>query len=301
MLHTSNQALLGVLLVIENPVCNCNGHNAVIGICHAPILDFYVGRFMWIELIDTTNDVTNDSTHQQRIVFRFWLSLGSPVFSLNIGIVNTAIPSTEGVWSLSPSPMTKTVIENCLHGNWHSIVSIEVTKSFTDIGKSFIQKIIRLIKVESYPALFVHMSNMCATVIRHILPIVEAMSQVRCYDDVVKLLREEYVIDRHRLCKQRCDFLVLKTCNAAAYSGYKEFQACVGFCKLNELIHVWLDGLDTSLHSRYGIRLARQSNANAPFRAKLLVCCSRCTAYMLASKIASKDEYLIFFKYINSV
>ena len=177
-----------MLLIVQDPVCHRNGHDGIIRIFHRIILKVYILGFVRIELIDATYNVTNNSPYQQGIILDFGLPVIVPFSCLYISVINTLIPSSECVRCLSPPPMTKAVIKKCFHGNWNAIVCTEITKPFSNIVKSFIQKIVVFVEVESDPTFLIHMSDMCAAILWYILSIIEAMCHVWCYNDVIELL-----------------------------------------------------------------------------------------------------------------
>ena len=138
-LHTSNKSLLGMQLVVQNPVCHSNGHDGIVSIVHPFIFKVYLGWFVRIKLIDASCNVTQHSPHEHRTIQIAWLFLSRIVFSCHIGIVDSFVPTAKRVRSLAPSPMTETVVKKSLHWDWHSIISAEVAKSFSYVTQSFIQ------------------------------------------------------------------------------------------------------------------------------------------------------------------
>jgi hypothetical protein len=72
------------------------------------------------------------------------------------------------------------------------------------------------------------------------------------------------VLNLHRFRKQRCNLPVLESGDAAADAGDIEEQFGMLTGEYDEIIHVRLDGIHTSLHRGNAIALSLQTNALSP-------------------------------------
>ena len=108
-----------------------------------------------------------------------------------------------------------------------------------------------------------------------------------------KFLRQDNVFHIKCMVKKWCYLLVLESCYTAANTGHKELVFSMLFGKLNEIIHVWLDGFHPTLHGGYAITLTLQSHALAPYRAKAIVGQPCCATAMCTSKVTAEHKYLI--------
>lgn len=73
------------------------------------------------------------------------------------------------------------------------------------------------------------------------------------------------------------------------------------FGKFNEIINIRLDGFNTSLHGRNGIRLSKQSYALTSFSTKFPIGKSGGTAAMHTLQIATEDKNFIGRKLRNVI
>lgn len=89
--------------------------------------------------------------------------------------------------------------------------------------------------------------------------------------------------------------------NATTNLCHIEFEVRKSLCKADELIHIWLNGLDTSLHRGNSITLSLQTNALTPYCTKSFVCQPCRTTAMSSSKVTAKHEYLIRFQFRYSL
>ena len=80
-------------------------------------------------------------------------------------------------------------------------------------------------------------------------------SPISLEENVVELLRQVYIAYGNCLSEKRGNLLILETCDTASDTGNQELHILMLICKLNELVNVWSDGFNTSLHGRYGIGL----------------------------------------------
>ena len=88
---------------------------------------------------------------------------------------------------------------------------------------------------------------------------------------VDKILWQDDVLYIYSRLEQWCYLLNLESCNATTNLSHIEFEVWPCLCKADELIHVWLDSLNTTLHSWDGITLTLKPNALAPYRSKAMI------------------------------
>ena len=93
--------------------------------------------------------------------------------------------------------------------------------------------------------------------------------------------------------EQGRDFAVLEAGDAAADSGYVEYEFGVLFGKFDELIYVWTYGFDAALHCRYGVTLSLKPDALSEDCAKFFFGNPRRPAVMVALKIAAEYKHFV--------
>ena len=96
-------------------------------------------------------------------------------------------------------------------------------------------------------------------------------------------------------------FLVSESGDAAADACHEECQLGMAGGELNELVHVWLDGLHSALHGGNGITLALQTDALAPDGAKALARDMGGTSAMSTCQVAAKHENFTRIQCRNSI
>ena len=108
-----------------------------------------------------------------------------------------------------------------------------------------------------------------------------------------EILRKNNIGEVYRFQEQRSNLVWCKNCNTTAYTCYKKFVFTMLESKLNELIHVWLDSLNSTLHRGDGIALTLKPNALTPYRTKTIIGKSCCSTAMCSGEVTAKDKYLI--------
>ena len=101
------------------------------------------------------------------------------------------------------------------------------------------------------------------------------------------------ILDVPSCRKQRSDILILKSGNATADAGNIEEKIRMLPGISDELVDVWFDGLDATLHSGNGITLTAMSDTAAHDSAKLLESDICGSTAVNPFQIAPKDENLV--------
>ena len=111
-------------------------------------------------------------------------------------------------------------------------------------------------------------------------------------------LRQTHILQLSCFCEQRSNLPVLETCNSAAYSGNIEEQFGMPCSISDELIYVWPDVLDSTVHRRNGVTLATMTYTATHSSSEFLECRICCTTSVHSFQIASlckclhKDRYV---------
>ena len=95
------------------------------------------------------------------------------------------------------------------------------------------------------------------------------------------------------LLKQRSDFFIGETCDAATDASDEESQFWVLLGELDELVHIRTDGFHTALHRGDGITLTLQTNALTHDGPKLAVGDVSRTTAVHSLQVAAKYEDLV--------
>lgn len=93
--------------------------------------------------------------------------------------------------------------------------------------------------------------------------------------------------------KQRGYLLISEAGDATPYARDEEFQLGMSLGESDEFIDIGPDSLYAPLHRRDSVRLPLQSNALAPYGAKLVQCGTGSASAMITVKVAAEYEYLI--------
>ena len=99
--------------------------------------------------------------------------------------------------------------------------------------------------------------------------------------------RQTYILQSSCLCEQRSNLPVLESGNSAAYSCNIEEQFGMFSCISDELIHVWPDVLDSTVHCRNGVTLSTMTYSASHSRSKFLECRICCSASVHSFQIAA--------------
>ena len=88
-------------------------------------------------------------------------------------------------------------------------------------------------------------------------------------------------------------FLVSESGDAAADACHEECQLGMAGGELNELVHVWLDGLHSALHGGNSVGLSLQAHTLPPHGTKAVISQTGCAAAMMTCQITTEHKNLI--------
>ena len=113
-------------------------------------------------------------------------------------------------------------------------------------------------------------------------------------------LRQTHIRKSSCLCEQRSNLPVLETGNSAAYSGNIEEQFGMLCSISDELIHVWPDVLDSTVHRRNGVTLATMTYTTSHSSSEFLECRICCATSVHSFQIRSLCKHLHKGRYVKA-
>ncbi len=113
------------------------------------------------------------------------------------------------------------------------------------------------------------------------------------FDYVRERFGQPNIIEIVSLIKKWGDLLIGETGYSATYSGHIKRRLVPFARQFDEIINIGFDGIDSPLHSRYGVRLALNAHSLSPHGAKFIVGRASGSSGMASLQIASENKNLI--------
>lgn len=112
-------------------------------------------------------------------------------------------------------------------------------------------------------------------------------------DEFGKRLRKDDIGHAQSVPEQGGNLFIPEAGNATANACDIEFQLGVSLGECDELVDVWLDGLNASLHCGDGVGLSLEPDSLPHYCAKSVHCYSGRAAAMMSGKVAAEDKYFV--------
>lgn len=118
-------------------------------------------------------------------------------------------------------------------------------------------------------------------------------------NNLYKRFRQTNILYTYGSGEKRGDFPITESGNPATNSRDIEEKFRVILCKHDELVNIWGNSINPSLHRRNSIALSPEPDSASHHGAEVLECHQGRSASMEALKVRAKNEYLVRTEFRN--